>query len=221
MISQETARRLDLAPGSKLRIRLFGNGSCDDDGGKWRPPQTVRIVGVQLSPGEIRPPSGNYFQWVELTPAFVRRAESTSRRFDYLAVRLRPGTTKETLLAQAHKAGYELDVVVPQIENARAVERAVKPNEVSLAILAALTALAAVVVLGQVLVRQAAVESADDRMLAALGMRVRDRVALAVLRGGAVGVAAAGVAVTVRGSVLAAHADRFGAPGGARDGRCR
>lgn len=201
VISQDTAQRMDLGPGDRLRIRLFGGDGTDDgvgcmsDPAEWLAPQTVRIVGVQLSPGEVRPPSGQYFQSVRLTPAFVARAGNIRDRSDYLVVRLRAGTSPDALRAQAQKAGYELEVVVSQAEFRRTVERAIRPSEVSLAILAALTALAAFFVLGQVLARQATVESGDDEVLSALGMSTHERVALAVLRGGAVGVAAAALAV--------------------------
>jgi putative ABC transport system permease protein len=75
------------------------------------------------------------------------------------------------------------------------VDRGTRPNQVSLEILAALTALAGVAVLGQILVRQTFVESTDDGLLSALGMRTGERIVLAALRGAAIGLAAAVVAI--------------------------
>ena len=102
VISQETAKRLHLGPGDGLQVRLFAGADCMDGNAKWRAPQRVRIVGVQLRPGEVRPPSGLYFQWIDVTPAFVRRAGDVPDRADYLVVRLRPGVSPAALRAQAH-----------------------------------------------------------------------------------------------------------------------
>ncbi len=194
VLSQDTADRLGIRPGRELRIRLFGGVDCGDDPATWRAPQRVRVVGVQLSPGEIRPPSGLFLQTIRVTPAFVRSMGAMPDRRDYLAVRLRPDSSVGALRAQARAAGYEIEDVFSQADVAKAVDRAIRPNEVSLQILAALTALAGLAVLGQILVRQTFVDSKDDALLSALGMRTGERVALAALRGAAVGLGAAAVA---------------------------
>ncbi len=195
VLSQETAERLGLHPGSELRIRLFGGVDCGDAPEKWRPPQRVRIVGVQLSPGEIRPPSGMFLQSLRVTPAFVRRAGRAPGGSDYLAVRLRPDSSVAALRAQARDAGHRLTVAFSQADNASAIDRGIRPSQVSLEILAALTALAGLAVVGQILVRQTFVESTDDQLLSALGMRTRERIVLAALRGAAVGLGAGLVAI--------------------------
>jgi putative ABC transport system permease protein len=195
VLSQDTAERLGLHPGSELRIRLFGAAKCEDSPEKWRDPVRVRVVGVQLSPGEIRPPSGTFLQSLRVTPAFVRRAGAVPNHFNYFAVRLRPDASVVALHTQAHEAGYEIVVAVSQANTASAVQRAIRPNQVSLEILALLSAFAAVAVLGQILVRQTFVESDDDVLLSALGMRTRERVALASLRAATIGIGAAAIAV--------------------------
>ncbi len=60
VLSKETAHRLRLRPGSELQIRLFGGSECGAAREEGGPPLRVRVVGVQLSPGEVRPPSGKY-----------------------------------------------------------------------------------------------------------------------------------------------------------------
>lgn len=195
VLSQDTADRLGLHPGSELRIRLFGRAHCEDGPEKWRPPQRVRIVGVQLSPGEIRPPSGSFLQSLRVTPAFVRGAGSIPGHLDYLAVRLRSGSSIAALRAQIKDGGYGLLVAFSQADNASAVDRGIRPSQVSLEILAALTALAGLAVIGQILVRQTFVESTDDGLLSALGMRTGERIALAASRGAAVGLGAGVVAI--------------------------
>ena len=197
VLSQDTADRLGLRPGSELRVWLFAGADCGDAPRAWRAPVRVRIVGVQLSPAEVRPPSGTFLQSLQVTPAFVRRAGTIPKHFDYLAVRLRRGSSIAALRTQAREAGYETVVALSQANTAAAVERAIRPNQVSLEILAALTAFAAVAVLGQILVRQTYVESDDDGVLSALGMSTRERVALASLRGATVGLGAAAVAVVL------------------------
>src|SRR4029079_9563836 len=88
-------------------------------------------------------------------------------------------------------------MVCSEASTAAAVERAIRPNQVSLEILAALTAFAALAVLGPILVRQTYVECEDDAVTSALGITTRERVALASLRGATVGLGAAAVAVVL------------------------
>ena len=195
VLSQDAATRLGLHPGSELGVRLFGGADCGDAPEKWRAPVRVRIVGVQLSPAEVRPPSGTFLQTLRVTPEFARRAGAVPGAFNYLPVRLRPGASVAALRVQARAAVYEVNVALSQAEMASAVQRAIRPNQVSLEILAALTAFAALAVLGQVLIRHTYVESDADAVLSALGMTTRERVALASLRGATVGLGAAAVAV--------------------------
>ena len=59
---------------------MFGERDCEDDPKTWGRPIVVRVVGVQLSPGGVRPPSGLYLQWVEVTSAFVLMGLSLARK---------------------------------------------------------------------------------------------------------------------------------------------
>ncbi|MCU1429294.1 MAG: hypothetical protein JWL83_3294 [Actinomycetia bacterium] len=192
VLSQATATRMHLGPGDRLSVRLFGNNGCTDPS-TWGQPIVVRIVGVQLSPGEVRPPSGLYLQSLEVTKAFVH---ATGAQLNpYLAVRLRSAATVADFKEQAKRVGDPVQVVADAAANGAAVGDAIRPNQVSLALLALLTGLAAAAIFGQVIARQAVHESNDDVVLAALGMGRRDRLALSALRGTVLGVVAAGVAV--------------------------
>jgi putative ABC transport system permease protein len=197
VLSVETARRMHLAVGSVVNLWRFDGGDCLAARSNWQPARPVRIVGIHLSPGEVRPPSGMYLQTIELTPAFVRRYGDTRDREVLAVVRLRPGATIGALQQQARDAGFEAVAALTRSDISGLVGRAIRPNEVSLLILGALTALAGAVVLGQVLLRQAAAETGDDDVLAALGMPTSGRVALAALRGGTLGMLAAGAAAGV------------------------
>ena len=192
MLSQENAERLHVSVGDRLRVHLFG--VCDERD-TWQSPKVVKVVGLQLSPGEVRPPSGAYFQWLEVTPAFVR--STNTEPTPYLAVQLRSGATVSEFQKQASDAGFGSTVYVDRMANGRAVLDAVRPTQLSLAVLAAVVALVAAAVFGQLLVRQVSVESRDDDVLAALGMRARDRLVVSVLRGGFIAAVAVAAATTI------------------------
>jgi ABC-type lipoprotein release transport system permease subunit len=197
VLSVEIARRMHLAVGDELRVHRFRGQDCLATPGSWEPARRVRIVGIQLSPGEVRPPSGMYIQTVELTPAFVQQYGQTRDRDDALIARLRAGASIGALQAQARRAGVETFPAVTKADMSGLVDRAIRPNQVSLLILGALTALAAAVVLGQVIGRHAAMETGDDGVLAALGMPRRGCLTLAALRGATIGVIAAASATLV------------------------
>jgi hypothetical protein len=197
VLSVDTARRMRLDVGDDLNVYRFGGEDCLATRESWQPARRVRIVGIHLSPGEVRPPSGMYLQTIELTPAFVQRYGDTRDREDTLIARLRTGSSIGALQEQARHAGIETMPSLTRADVSGLVGRAIRPNEVSLLILGLLTALAAAVVLGQVLLRHAAMETRDDSVLTALGMPRRGRRALAALRGGTLGALAAASAVLI------------------------
>jgi ABC-type lipoprotein release transport system permease subunit len=197
VLSVETARRLRLDVDDELTVYRFGGQDCLATRDSWQPARRVRIVGIHLSPGEVRPPSGMYLQTVELTPAFEQRYGQARDRDEILIARLRAGASVRTLQAQARRAGTETFAAVTRADISGLVNRAIRPNEVSLLILGTLTAIAAAVVLGQVLARHAATETGDDGVLTALGMPRRGRLALAALRGVTLGLLAAAIAAVV------------------------
>jgi ABC-type lipoprotein release transport system permease subunit len=194
VVSEETADRLHLRPGDRLRVQLFGTASCDEPD-RWRPPIVVRIVGIQLSPGEVRPASGDYRQSVEVTPAFV--AASRVQSVPYLAVRLARDATVSEFQQQAADAGYEVSTVADSRANARAVSDAARPSQLALLALAILAGVGTLVVVGQLLVRRATVDAYDNETLGALGMTSGERLMLGVARGGAVAATGAAIAVTI------------------------
>jgi len=66
VVSFETARRMHIGVGDELHVYLFGGQDCVATRDSWEPVRRVRIVGIHISPGEVRPPSGMYIQTVEL-----------------------------------------------------------------------------------------------------------------------------------------------------------
>jgi ABC-type lipoprotein release transport system permease subunit len=92
--------------------------------------------------------------------------------------------------------GRLVDTVV-QSELSQNTERSIHLQAVSLWILAGLTALVAMLILGQLLARQARGESATGDVLSALGMPHRQRYAIALGRAALMGIAGAVVAVVL------------------------
>lgn len=194
-ISSETATRLRLGPGSELRLQFMND--CVDDPSAWSAPRTVQVVGVQTSPGEVRPPSGQYLQHLDVTPAFMQTLDPEVPGNPAMVVRLKAGASVEQFTAEARDRGYDVFPAVVMSEHADAITRGIRPVYVSLGLLAAMTALAGALVLAQVLFRQALFESADDEILGSIGMRRRDFVMLATLRAAFVGLVAAIFATVV------------------------
>jgi ABC-type antimicrobial peptide transport system permease subunit len=192
LVSEATANRLQLVPGDHLEVDVLGGVECGEQprGSAF----TLRIVGIQLSPGEVRPPSGPYAQSVTVTPAFIK-ASGGQAGDEYLVVRMRPGATIQTLEDQATDAGLSIVVLISRADNEEAVDRAIRPTAVSLGVLALLTAFAGIAVLGQVLVRFSGARSPDEETLASVGMSRSNRFALAMLRAATVAMIAAVVAV--------------------------
>jgi ABC-type lipoprotein release transport system permease subunit len=194
-VSAHIANLFGLKPGSELGINLLRDGDCTaelDPSDAIR----VRVVGVQLSPGEVAPPTGLFIQTVGVTRAFADAAGSLPHS-DHLAVRLRPGESVESLQAQATDAGYTAFAVVSRADNAEAIDRAISPTAVSLRVLALMFALAGMAIVGQLLVRHAAVVAADEPTLASLGMSRKRRFVLGMLRATIVAATATVVAVVV------------------------
>ncbi|MGH9027753.1 MAG: hypothetical protein ACRDWD_16815, partial [Acidimicrobiia bacterium] len=183
----EVARRLDLHPDDML-VATF------DD------PVAVRefaVVGVEAAPLEIAPPSGQWDAFVHATPAFAAEILDAGR-VDELEVALRVAggeagvdELSETIARRDPSASvFRLPASIHSD-----VERGIRPYAVALWLVAALTALAALTILGQGLARQTFLDSADYPILGALGLGRRGLFALGLARAGAIGVAGAVVAV--------------------------
>jgi ABC-type antimicrobial peptide transport system permease subunit len=192
VISHETAARVGVRVGDLLLVYHWSKFVC----GHGMPfPARVRVVGIQQSPGEFRPPSGTYLQFLEVTPAFVRAKRVATDPF--LGVRLQPDATVADFTEQAGSAGYGADIAADRIANGELMQEAIRPSQLSLGLLAIVLAIGAAAVLGQLLYRSAAVEGPESAVLRALGMSRSDFVTRDALRGAVVALVAAGVAIVV------------------------
>jgi hypothetical protein len=173
VISKPMADRLDLGPGSLLKV---SSSECPEMPGVLTP-RDLHVVGVGVAPGEVQPVSGDYLALVHVTPAFLM-AESprgAPQHTALLAVRLRDGADLEALRREIAGARGRVDGLIDLNDLGAVIDRGIRAQSVALAIGAGLVALAGAAVLGQLLVRQSRDDSADQTVLAALGMTVRGR----------------------------------------------
>ncbi|MGH9026612.1 MAG: FtsX-like permease family protein, partial [Acidimicrobiia bacterium] len=179
----------ELTPGEQRLLDNLRTIEAGLPGGRFE------IVGIEASPNEFPPRFAGAAIPVHLTPAFARLNEQPSGEF--LAVNLERGQADVAAFRQElerRSGGLLVDIVV-QSEQSRNTERSIHLQAVALWILAGLTALVAVLILSQLLARQARSESASDDVLSALGMSHRQRFAVALGRTGAVGITGAPVAI--------------------------
>jgi hypothetical protein len=183
-------RDYGIGPGTLIRFRLPGPDQRDaimaalaNDG---RPPGqpdgpvvTLTVTGIVAAESEFPFGQGASYDLYP-TGAFARATAGTPA-LPFYYVRLRHGAADlaqfDSTVSGQYQAGVE-DLDRP----AAAITASVQPQAIGWWVLAGLAALAAIGVVGQALARQAAAESADDPVLAALGLRARQLVALGMLR---------------------------------------
>jgi ABC-type lipoprotein release transport system permease subunit len=167
------------------------------------PDNALTIVGVEASPNEFPPQiegTGRYL--VHASPAlYPLRADigMFSEGADALMVRLRGGQrAADAFLDRLEQLGGGLEPNASLArEPTRAVDRTLDTQAVALQILALLTALVAVLICGQLLARFTALEATEYPVLSALGMGVRERFTLGVLRAAAIGAVGMVIAVVL------------------------
>ncbi len=198
VLSKSTADRLGLGPGSTLQLSLFDGADCQDDPADWGPPVSLRVVGIGLTPGEVSPPSGEYFASVQVTPAFLAGREAPAEGASGIpVVRLRAGADATTLLADVASIGGQAEILIDARDLGEAVERGIRPQAITLALVAGLATLAGAAVVGQALVRQRRSDSVDLPTLTALGMSRRDHLAVGMSTATFLGVVAGGIGALV------------------------
>jgi FtsX-like permease family len=207
MISQALARRAHLRPGGTLHLIGYPQQHGNPVIGR-----TVRLAfrvsAIVVTDDEIVPATRELGEpRVLLSPAFsrTRLAQSFNPAGGASYVVLRPGadaatfTREATILAARYPVGA-VQVVHLATEYA-AVQRAIRPEAVALAIFATLAGLIALAVVGQLLSRQLILDSAEFPILRALGM---SRSRLAVLSLAKVAIVTTAGAVIAVGVAIAA-----------------
>ena len=196
VLSKSTADRLGIGPGTVLQLSPFDSDDCFEPSA-WDPPIELRVVGVGVSPGEVPPPSGEYFASVQVTPAFLVEHAPVPTRELAVPIRLRPAADEETLLADIAGIGGQAQVFFDARDQSEAVDRGIRPQAVTLALVAGLAALAGAAIVGQTLVRQSRSDAVDRSTLTALGMSRRGHLAVGLLAAAFIGVVAGACALLV------------------------
>jgi FtsX-like permease family len=197
-VDQNAASQLHLHVGSVLRlVATYNDGShtrriAERVTGIFVTTDSVVVVNYQAQTAEVL-----------ANPALYRELGPPYEAFDGAYLTLKPGTSLSALSAAAQaltkrypSTGGQVSVADQSVQEAT-VERAIRPQAVTLALFAAALALTALLIVGQVAVRLLIGAAGDNASLAALGMTRRQLLAA--------GLTEVGVAVTV-GAVLAVGA---------------
>ncbi len=164
-------------------------------------PSTFTVVGIVSAPSQFPPFAANaYFAGPNyyLTPAFYRAHETSVAAFEFSLVRLRLGAAADAAEHQVQALGRGRPVAVQQLgDQARDVNRSIHLVAVALWLTAGLLIVVAVLILGQLLARQIALDATDYPVLRSLGMTRRQLVGLAVVRCTAIGAVGGTLAVVV------------------------
>jgi ABC-type antimicrobial peptide transport system permease subunit len=167
-------------------------------------PLYFRVTGIALFDDQVVPATvTNQQPRILLTPAFSRTGAAGSIVYLPTAgLRLRPGTSPASVAARARALAKPYPAVQPidtvnLADEAAATQRAIRPQAVALAVFAGLAGLISLAVLGQLLARQLALDSAEFPILRAVGMTRGSLLALAVARLALVTVAGAAIAVAI------------------------
>ena len=169
---------------------------CDAAFANPRPrPLTEHVVGVFVTPLR-RPRDGHGPGRAVWEPRALPRAWPRLSRFDGAYVTLKPGTSLAALTAAAESlakrypsTGGQLFVADERTQEAT-VERAIRPQAVTLGLFALALALTALLIVGQVASRALLAGAGDNGALAALGMTRRQQ---RLARAGAPATAVTGV----------------------------
>ncbi len=161
---------------------------------------TFTVVGIVSAPSQFPPFATNqYFTGPSyyLTPAFYRAHETSVAALEFTLARLRPGAAGAAQ-RQVEALGHGRPVAVQQLgDQARDVNRSTHLVAVALWLLAGLLMVVAVLIVGQLLARQIALDAADYPVLRSLGMTRWQLAGLAIVRCTAIGAIGAALAVGV------------------------
>lgn len=167
------------------------------------PDNALTIVGIEAAPGEFPPQiegTGRYL--IHASPALYPLREDLavfSESSDLLMVRLENGEADtHAFLADLERLGAREGVqLTVQRELTDIVDRSLSTQAVALQLLALLTAIAGLLIVGQLLARLTFLESTEHPVLSALGMTPGQRFALGLARAAAVGLGGAIIAIAV------------------------
>jgi ABC-type lipoprotein release transport system permease subunit len=194
-VSFTLSQRFHLRPGDPLRLRLTTTAG--------RPAAFVfHVAGIDAAQAEFPPQPGNgtYIAWG--TPAFYHQHRALDG-FDQVALRFYrgsrdwPGVNRE-LGRHTHSKLVEATLLSAQSVN---TQRSIRPQAVALWLLAALSGVIGLLIVGQLLARLSFLEATEYGTLRALGMSRGQLMTACLLRAAAIG-AAGGMIAGVVGVAL-------------------
>lgn len=191
VMNMQAEKEIGLRVGSTFTVTLNSDAQLLSSANNPRPVARarVRIVGLVVFPQDVVDDDYNAAGRAEVlfTPALTRRIDGCCATYSYSALRITPG----------HVAAVEseLSKVLPSkllsavgFRSSRSgggstgpAEQAIEPESIALAVFGGLAALAALVIVGQVIARQRRIEETDLDTLRALGARPSTTAADAVL----------------------------------------
>jgi hypothetical protein len=215
-IDQSGAALLHLRVGSTLPMVALPNpppgapGATGSSAARIRK-LTERVVGIVITRSSVDPVTdidkvpvifATRALWHQLGPSYLA--------FDSASVRLRAGTTAGEFGRRARSLARRFPgsggvTLADEGAQAATVERAIRPEAVSLALFALVLGVTMLLIVGQAATRQLAAAAASHPVLAALGMTRGQLTAAALIEVGVAGAAGAAgaVAVAVAASPLA------------------
>jgi ABC-type lipoprotein release transport system permease subunit len=186
------AERYDLEVGDQVELSFFADGT-DFLTGAAAPAEvfTFDIVGIEAAPHEFPPIADQTVPFVHSSPAFDRRFRGELLSIDGIAVRLHRGAEDVPAFKRAVEdlAGGQTVLFFDQNEQARGVQRSIHVQVQALVLLGTLLMIVAVLVVGQLIVRQILLEAGDAATMRAIGASRAQLVLLTGARAGLVAIA--------------------------------
>ena len=177
------ANRLHLEVGSVLRL-----GAVGEDGPQHVRRLSERVVGVVVTRENVVPTSdSDQFGTVYATPSLLYGLGpdwSQYQAFDGTYVRLKPGTSPAAFTRQVQRLAHRYPstggtvFVDDEYQQSVAVERAIRPEAIALALFGLVAMLTMFLLVSQLATRQLSATASDNPLLGALGM-TRPQLAIA------------------------------------------
>jgi len=209
MIDPQLAALEHVGPGGTLRLLGVPNNPNGTPDFAKAVPVAFRVSAIVAFDTQIVPiggasGSGNSEPTALLSSFPVPNAAATGMSYgNEAAIRLRPGATVASLsqaataLAQRYQDTDGQILTISDAEDVAATQQAIRPQAIALAAFAALAGLIALAVIGQLLSRQLALDSAEFPVLRAIGATRASLVALSLTRLAVVTLAGGVLAVAV------------------------
>ena len=186
------ARTKHLRVGSTLRIRFAAVDHSPI-------PYTLRIVGIEATPGAFPPQFSNSGPppGIRVSPALFESLRPRVFTLDFLLLRFNHGHADFGRVndQMSELAEGKVQLNLDRGAQAAGVQRSIHLQAVALRIVGGLVALIGLLVLSQLIARQAALDATDTPTLLAMGMTRREIAASGLWRSAIIGVVGAVIAV--------------------------